>query len=101
MYIYLLEDVTDGGNFIYKIGFTTNLVKRMQAHKTSNPDAILIKSFKTNYNRKVETALKNYFKKKLYFGEWFFLEEGDINNFIPLCEKFEKNFICLNDNPFF
>lgn len=101
MYVYLLEDITDGNVFIYKIGFTTNILKRMQAHKTSNPDAILIKTFETKYNRKIETSLKNHFKSKLYFGEWYFLERNDVDGFIKLCEKYETIFNSLKDNPFF
>jgi uncharacterized protein YebE (UPF0316 family) len=101
MYIYLLEDVTDNNILIYKIGFATNIVKRMKAHRTSNPSFILVNSFETKYNRKVETALHNIHKSKLYGGEWYCLDDDDVNKFTEKCEMIEKNFDSLKDNPFF
>lgn len=100
-YIYLLESVTDENKLIYKIGYTKNIEQRSKAHKTSNPDAILVYQFKTKHKRKIETYLHNKFKSKHYYGEWFFLDEEEVKNFILLCENIENKFDSLSDNPFF
>jgi hypothetical protein len=34
-------------------------------------------------------------------GEWFNLEEKDVNKFLEICERLEKGFDALRENPFF
>jgi hypothetical protein len=34
-------------------------------------------------------------------GEWFKLSETDVENFLAICERLEKGFDALKDNPFF
>jgi hypothetical protein len=56
VYIYV-----DNGNNAYKIGFTTDLVKREKQHKTSNPFLELVKEFEVG-SIDVETVIHEKLK---------------------------------------
>jgi hypothetical protein len=56
VYIYV-----DNGNNAYKIGFTTDLVKREKQHKTSNPFLELVKEFEVE-SIDVETVIHEKLK---------------------------------------
>jgi len=99
MYIYLLEDE----HGYYKIGITIDIKQRMKGLSTgSSSEHILISSFKTSHNRKLETALKNFYNHKNKKGEWFELSNDDVKNFENICIKLEHSFDILKElnNPF-
>lgn len=97
-YVYLLSN----GDY-YKIGITKGCIeKRIKALQTGNPNEItLINSYQTNNYRKVESWFHRHYKLKRLEGEWFALEQDDIDNFITEAVKFDNNINTLKDNPFF
>ena len=101
-FVYLLESSNDD-NTIYKIGYTKNSIrKRISDLQTGNGYNIKeLCKFETKYNQKLERAIHNLYKHYRLTGEWFSLEISDVANFLKTCEKIEKNFDMLKDNPFF
>jgi predicted GIY-YIG superfamily endonuclease len=98
--VYLIE-CTNENETLYKIGFTTNIQKRISSLQTGNPYKMIeIHNFKTKY-RKLETALHRKFHNCRENGEWFSLTKEDVDNFLQKCEKIESDFDALKDNPFF
>ena len=88
--IYLLKDQVG----YYKIGFTKKIInERIQGLQTGNSGNFdIIHIFKTNHNRRLETALHNIFKNKHVLREFYDLNKEDINNFINICNSLEKGF---------
>jgi predicted GIY-YIG superfamily endonuclease len=102
MYIYLLKCPNDEPEYIYKIGFTTNIKNRMKQHKTSNPYIEVVFSFETKHNRKLETYFHNIYKHKKILNEWFSLKKEDVDSFLIKCEKMEKTYDNLKkENPYY
>ena len=104
-FIYLIESDNEHEK-LYKIGFTRNkdVKKRLKQLKTGNPAKLsLIEKFETKHNRKVEITLHNIYSMKNIDGEWFKLENYDVDNFLENCSKIERNFdiILDNENPFY
>jgi len=106
-YIYLIESYnsTGGVELEYKIGYTRNkdINKRLSQLKTGNPNQLkIVKKFESEHGQKVETSLHNIFSHKKIDGEWFRLNNEDVNNFIEICEKLESNYntLLINNNPF-
>lgn len=84
----------------YKIGFTRNdpkdRIKQLNTGSTSPID--LIHSYSTKYPSKLESSLHRKFKPKKVFGEWYRLDQNDIDNFLNECNKIEQIFETLKDN---
>lgn len=100
--IYLLECKNDDG-ILYKIGYTKKSVKnRILNLQTGNPFEIKeIAKFESLYGQRTERTLHNQYSYCRKNGEWFELQYNDVANFIKTCERIEKNFDLLKDNPFF
>ena len=101
--IYLIESIRDYDT-VYKIGYTKldNAKNRLMQLQTGNDGNLkIINEYKTNYKTKLETSLKNLYKHKKIKNEWFYLDIKDIANFLEICERLEKGFDALKDNPFF
>ena len=92
--IYLIQN-TDSG--YYKVGFTKRKISdRIKDFSTANPAELrCIYEFKTEHSRKVETAIKNYYKNYKIKGEWFQFDDNVVNNFLNFCQQLENNFNCL------
>ena len=91
-YVYLIEETNDYDQR-YKIGYTKKEKSREDELKTGNPDKLKeVCRFKTNFNRKLETALHSFYKSKHIVREWFKLDLDDVLNFLTLCQKLEDNF---------
>ena len=74
----------------FKIGYTTNLVKRMNTYSTHNPDVKLL-AFKEG-SKEEEKELHNKYKKYLIKNsEWMDIPKEEILDFI---REFDKNAIC-------
>ena len=102
-FIYLLKCVSDYET-CYKIGFTKNknINKRILNLQTGNQDKIThVDSFETNYGVILEKAIHNFYAHKNIRNEWFELDIQDVVNFPETCQKIEKNFDALKDNPYF
>lgn len=99
-YVYILTS----NYLVFKIGVTSGKIeKRIRALQTGNAEKIdLVKSYKTDNYRNIETWLHHKFNEKRLEGEWFQLNETDINQFESLCEARDKNITLLKEeNHFF
>jgi hypothetical protein len=104
-YIYLFKSISEHEN-LYKIGYTKNkntLKKRVKQLQTGNPNKIkMVNYFESYHGRKIETTLHNIYSTRRLEGEWFDLDEYDVDNFIESCKKIEDNFDILSEykNPY-
>lgn len=98
--VYLLTNNNDQ----YKIGITKyNGKKRIKNLQTGNGDVIdVVAEFESKFNNKIEGALHKRYGTKRLKGEWFVLEQKDIQNFISECQILHNNFEFLEEsgNPF-
>jgi len=101
--IYLIESVRDYDT-VYKIGYTkSNNTKknRIVNLQTGNDgDLKIVHEYFSDYGSILERALHNFYKHKNIKNEWFELDIQDVVNFPITCEKIERNFNFLKDNPF-
>lgn len=99
-YIYLIRNDNDD---TYKIGVTKNDPKKRlkQLQTGSSSPLTLINFFQTQYPYRLETMLHNYFKSNNCNGEWYMLDNAQINDFLYICNKFQQHINILIDNPFF
>jgi predicted GIY-YIG superfamily endonuclease len=98
VYIYLIKSSI---NNYYKIGIAKDINKRMKTLQTGNAEElILINNYKTTSNvvSKLEFSLHNYYNLKHIKGEWFGLDDKDLEEFSYICEKNERNLIYLQEN---
>ncbi len=97
-YVYLLYD----GEY-YKIGITKgDIKKRIKTLQTGSPKPIrLINSYKTKNYRKMESWFHRLYKDDRVEGEWFYLNDDQVNNFTNEAIKIDKNINSLTNNPFF
>lgn len=99
--VYLIRENNESNN--YKIGSTKHddISKRIKGLQTGNPnELILVKSFNTKNQFKLEHMLHRHYKFKRENGEWFILNEDDVNSFGDVCEKYQRVINSLEDNPF-
>jgi hypothetical protein len=79
-FVYLLES---GGR--YKIGETTTPAKRILQLKTSSPFVVRVLMCRYFFKRmEVEKLLHSYFTVKRVKGEWFALEDKELNEAVSL-----------------
>ena len=101
--VYLLEcDFNE--EKVYKIGVTQkNISERIKELDTGNPKEIrVVSEYITEYPFAVESFLHNVYSFKREKGEWFKLDQTQVNNFLSLCDRAEMNFAILDNanNPF-
>lgn len=74
---------------LYKIGVTTNIIRRKKQFETANPfEFYLHEFFPTDDCRKLEREVHKRYKEKRYKNEWFKLTEEDILNISNFARKF-------------
>jgi hypothetical protein len=101
-YVYLIGEENNENK--YKIGSTkcSDINKRLKQLQTGNSNQLFIKEYyETTKPFKLETMLHNKFKYKNVIGEWFELDENDIENFKQECEKYQNIINTLKENPYF
>lgn len=101
-WVYLLG--VNGDNMMYKIGVTKsdNINNRIKKLQTGNGNEIrLIHSFQSIEPFKMEKVLHSKFALERESGEWFLLSKQQVDSFLDECERIEKNFKLLQNNPFF
>ena len=84
-YVYLLYDER-----LYKIGYSTNVHRRVRALQTANPFIRIIatsRSLPRNEARILERTLHRKFNHKNVKGEWFGLDSNDARY---ICEAFQR-----------
>lgn len=95
MHIYLIQNLETSK---YKIGVSKNPKKRLKQLQTGSGEEIkLIHEFKSNFPRKVETALHNRYGHLKAHGEWFSLTLSEEVVFIEECTRIEKNISYLKE----
>lgn len=100
-FVYLIKEDNNTNN--YKIGVTKahDINKRMKKLQTGNSSQLILADYYTTNNPfKLETVLHKYFANKHVLNEWFELSDDDVKNFHTICDKYEKIFQSLKDNPF-
>lgn len=77
----------------YKIGVTKrDISARIRELKTGNSNPFeVISTFESKWSKKIESTLHRKFKDKLINGEWFDLDDSDVNNFTNECIKIHQN----------
>ena len=85
--IYLVSSVQDGSK-VYKIGHTKREVHdRIREFKTGNAAEFTVESFfVSRWAKKIEKALHRHFRSSGIGGEWFRLEQGQIADFLRICQ---------------
>lgn len=99
--IYLIRENNESSN--YKIGSTrhNDISRRLKGLQTGNPNELmLVKSFSTNEQFKLEHMLHRHYKYKRENGEWFILNEDDVKHFDDVCKKYQRVIDSLKNNPF-
>lgn len=82
-YIYLIQE---GDTSKFKVGFTIDLVQRIESHKISNCNKLKYVAYKYVDNAKeVESQIKNEIFKFNISGEWYKLGDKEI---LPLLKKY-------------
>jgi translation elongation factor P/translation initiation factor 5A len=96
MYVYLISNDFIG----FKIGRSKHPKKRIKELQTGNADQLkLIKTYKSpKHHKKLEFALHNIYEYKNKLGEWYLLDDNDINQFEVICKQIEDSFIYLEEN---
>jgi hypothetical protein len=88
----------------YKIGYTNrDIYKRLDEIQTGNPKKIeVVHLFETDHHVKVEGWMHRKYGSKRMEGEWFELNEEDVENFLINCQEGHDIFQMLIDsgNPF-
>jgi prophage antirepressor-like protein len=93
-HVYIIED-----NEKYKIGYTDDLLKRIQSYNTGRSDKVdYVYYKKTKCGKEVETCLKSMLNKYIYKSnkEFYVCDIDIIIKKILKCIKYEKN--CSDDN---
>ena len=89
---------------LYKIGITRRSIeKRIKEFQTGSvSEFIIVDSFKSKWAFKIESTLHKFHKTKRVKGEWFDLNENDIDGFKSMCEMLHSNFeIIENSNTYY
>ena len=93
-HVYIIEDDEK-----YKIGYTDDLQKRLQAYNTGRSDKVDYEYYKkTKCGKEVETCLKSMLNKYIYKSnkEFYVCDIDIIIKKILKCIKYEKN--CCDNN---
>jgi len=98
MRVYLINQINTN---LFKIGITKkNPLERLKELKIGNAnELVLIVDFQTKHSFKLERSLHAYYSQYKISSEWFELNE--IDDFLDVCEKLEKNLDLLKSNPFY
>lgn len=99
-YVYMMESIRDYDT-AYKIGYSKNPNKRLENIQTGNDGFVkLVYTYNSPNARKIEKAIHRFYGHRNKNMEWFDLDMKDVVDFIPLCEKLDKNFEFLKNHNF-
>jgi len=95
--VYLIKRVDENK---FKVGVTKNTKQRLQTLQTANAEKLeLITTYPSSkWAYRIETAFKNQYKLKRMNGEWFELDDNDINEFKNFCYRQESTFDFLYES---
>ena len=86
---------------LYKIGITKRAVsERLKDFKTGNPNDFNIVHVYVaeNYAHTIESTLHRRYKTKRVSGEWFELNQSEVDSFLNDCELLYQNFLMLSES---
>jgi len=97
--VYIISEWQEEG-YRYKIGRTKRDPKvRLKELKTGNSKPMeVLKVFESKWGTKIEAALHRRFSFKRGDGEWFQLDQKDLDGFEKDCQLMHDNFECLAEN---
>jgi len=96
-YVYLIKNEDES---IYKIGISVNIKQRIKNLQTGSSSKIfLVSSYRSQLYKEIELSLHNFWKHHRISGEWYNLSLEKELDFIPFCQKIEKNLQILIKNP--
>jgi hypothetical protein len=97
--IYLIKAVSASGDVTYKVGKTTrDPKKRLKELQTGNPNKLDISYiFESQYANLLETTLHIHYKPYRLEGEWFMIDDEQVNKFGQVCQKYEENLKILHE----
>jgi len=95
--VYLLK-CDFGDHLLYKIGFSKRPVeKRLNELKTGNACEIkIVNIFNSVWAIKIESTLHRLYSSKRVSGEWFDLNNDDVDQFINNCQLHHDNLELLS-----
>lgn len=93
VYVYLIA-AEFKSDIQYKVGVSNAPDRRINELKTANPNVTHIENKYLCESReiatKVETWMHKYYSKNNINGEWFLLEQDDIEEFTEKCKYYEE-----------
>ena len=83
----------------YKIGYTRRDVEdRVKEFKTGNSNNLeIISVFESKWGTKIESSLHRKYKTKKIDGEWFDLNQEDVDSFKLECERIHDMFELISN----
>ena len=89
--VYLISSGKDD-NKKYKIGFTRKPIdQRVKQLKTGNHEELIVeKLFNSKWGTKIEAVLHRNYKHLKISGEWFELNQTQVDKFIDDCKNLEN-----------
>jgi predicted GIY-YIG superfamily endonuclease len=92
-YVYLIQESKSKR---VKVGFSKHPKKRLKQHQTGNPEKLtLLYQFDSHFASKIESSYKFKYKTFKQHGEWYSLEQIEINKFLSFCKQRHENFIYI------
>ena len=90
--VYLISSEINNQK-LYKIGYTRRTPeKRISEFKTGNAsDFEIVEVFQSKWGTKIEAMIHKIYKQQKVWGEWFQLDQSDINIFYENCQKIHDN----------
>jgi hypothetical protein len=91
------------GKKLYKIGYTRRDVEtRVRELKTGNAaDLFIVESFKSKWGTKIESQIHRRFRHKKVNGEWFDLNDDDVQGFIDICKNIDNNLEIVSQSTYY
>jgi len=91
------------GEKLYKIGYTRRDVEtRVRELKTGNAaDLFIVESFKSKWGTKIESQIHRRFRHKKVNGEWFDLNDDDVQGFIDICKNIDNNLEIVSQSTYY
>lgn len=98
--VYLISSTSINGSIAYKIGRTKRqVIKRLRELETGNENQLVIENiFRSKWGTKIEAELHRKYCGSNRRGEWFDLNEKQVEMFINDCQAIHDKFEFLAEN---
>ena len=102
MYVYLIMQVDNQGNELFKIGITKKEISdRLSTLQTGNPNKLSILKFyeSTNYKQIERLLHKKYYSNRTEaINEWFSISNEAVMSLIDDCKKLDETLNYIKEN---